>query len=68
MGGVTLDVFGLLGPFFGDGKFFWSVFGAAVVNSVDLGVDRFFLGLFGAMVVFRVGSVVWGERGVVDLG
>lgn len=38
---------------------FDGLFGAAVVNAVDLGVGRLFLSEgFGARVGFRVGSVV----------
>lgn len=62
------DVFDLIEGLFGGG----GVFGAAVVKCVGLGVGRVFLCLFGATVMgkagFGVGSVVWGERWVGDLG
>lgn len=49
----------------GVSRVFGGLFGAAVVNRVDLGVGRFFLGVgFGAKVDFGDGGVVYG----LDLG
>lgn len=66
--GVT-GVFGFSRMTLGVSRVFGGLFGAAVVNGVDLGVGRIFLGVvFGAAVDFGVGSVVWGERWVLVLG
>lgn len=66
--GVT-GVFSLSRMTLGVSRVFGGLFVAAVVNGVDLGVRRIFLGVgFGAAVDFGVGNVVWGERWVLVLG